>query len=285
MRTPDAPPEFCRWTMSDGCELRGRLWRGPAARRSILYLHGIQSHGGWFEWSAARLAATGATVLLPDRRGSGLNSAARGDVPNWRRWLVDVDEHAAWLAAQTGRPRCDMVGVSWGGKLATAWALTRPAQIDRLLLIAPGLFPQVDVGWLNRARIGVALLAAPTRLLPIPLSDPALFTAGAAGQAFIAQDLLKLTHATARFFYQSTRLDALLVRAAARALAAPTTLVLADRERIVRNRPTRAWLERIVAQPPVIRTLAAAHTLEFEDAPAEFETLLAAWGAGEALPA
>jgi len=83
--------------MSDGYALAGRIWTpevpagggdhaGTPAHandatvrwpmRVILYLHGIQSHGGWFEWSASRLAAAGHIVLLapagqwPEYRGS-----------------------------------------------------------------------------------------------------------------------------------------------------------------------------------------------------------------------
>ena len=44
----------------------------------IVYLHGIQSHGGWYEGSCAHLAAAGFPVYFLDRRGSGLNEQDRG---------------------------------------------------------------------------------------------------------------------------------------------------------------------------------------------------------------
>ena len=58
MRRPDLPPAPNSWTLSDGYVLQGRVWRpaSGAARCAVLYLHGIQSHGAWFEWSAGRLA-------------------------------------------------------------------------------------------------------------------------------------------------------------------------------------------------------------------------------------
>ena len=123
--------------------------RGPTA--ATIYLHGIQSHGGWYEWSASLLADGENPVLMPDRRGSGLNQAARGDVPCFRRWLEDLDELSAWARSEFGIERFDVVGVSWGGKLAAAWALERPELVSRLLLIAPGLFPAVGVGLAGRA--------------------------------------------------------------------------------------------------------------------------------------
>ena len=48
MRRPLTPPELHTWPMSDGYALRGRMWlpRTPATRCAVLYVHGIQSHGG-----------------------------------------------------------------------------------------------------------------------------------------------------------------------------------------------------------------------------------------------
>ncbi|MCK4343456.1 MAG: alpha/beta fold hydrolase [Phycisphaerae bacterium] len=267
--------------MSDGYALQGRLWRATGRKPDcgILYLHGIQSHGGWFEWSASLLADSGNPVLLPDRRGSGLNQAARGDTPGRERWLADLDELSDWAEREFGVSQFAVVGVSWGGKPAVAWALKRSERVQRLLLIAPGLFPAVDVGLGGRLRVGVSLLTRPTRLLPIPLDDPALFTQNPMGQSFIASDALKLTHATARFFYESSRLDRMLLRAGEGSLRAQTTLVLAGRERIIRNARTEAWLERLAAGPLTVHTFPnASHTLEFESEPEPFGRLVEEWG-------
>jgi alpha-beta hydrolase superfamily lysophospholipase len=282
MRTPRLPPQIIEWPVSDGYVPRARLWRpaGPDRKGLIVYLHGIQSHGRWFEWSAALLAESGNTVILPDRRGSGLNQPARGDTPSAQRWLDDLDELVDRAALEFAIERLAVVGVSWGGKLAAAWALRSPQRVRRLLLIAPGLFPAVDVGLAGRVRIGVSLLTRPTRTVPLPLNDPALFTDHPAGRAFIAADPLKLTHATARFFCESARLDRRLVRAAQGALHADTTLILAGRDRIIRNAPTVRWLKRLAARPPAIQIFPdAAHTLEFEPDVTEFGRLIAEWAA------
>jgi acylglycerol lipase len=286
MRAPLTPPELHTWNMSDGYALRGRVWR-PAAntRGAILYLHGIQSHGGWFEWSASLLAAAGQAVILPDRRGSGLNAPARGDTTNWRRWLRDMDEIAKWALAEFRVPRMALVGVSWGGKLAVAWAAENPERVGSLLLIAPGMFPAVDVGWIDRVRIGVALITRPNKLFPIPLSDPALFTANPAGQQFIAADEEKLTQATARFWYASLCLDQRLLRLRRGTLAVEATMVLAGQDRIIRNVPTEAWLQKVNAGRVAVRRFeAASHTLEFEAEAGAFGEFVSGWGERLAAP-
>jgi acylglycerol lipase len=280
MRPPRNVPQLRSWTLSDGYTLHARVWPSAAtpAREVIFYLHGIQSHGGWFEWSAAQLADHGRAVVLPDRRGSGLNEVDRGDSPGVSRWLDDLDELSEAALSEFAAPRCAVVGVSWGGKPAVAWALRRPERVGRLLLIAPGFFPLVDVGLAARLRVAWALLTDPRRRFPIPLDDPALFTDNPAGQEFIRRDPRKLTEATARFLYYSTQLDRLLARTRPGTLRASTTLFLAGRERIIRNEPTAAWLTRICAAPPTVRTFpAAAHTLEFEPDGPEFPRALSTW--------
>lgn len=283
MGPPLTSPQLPEWTLSDGYALRGRLWvpSRQVSSQAVIFLHGIQSHGGWFEWSASLLAKQGCVVILPDRRGSGLNSVARGDTPSAERWLADVDELAAWAQDELGVGRFDLVGVSWGGKLALAWALQNAAQVRRLLLIGPGLFPAVDISARTRLQVGLSLLAGGGRMFAIPLDDPALFTDNPVGREFIASDPLKLTQATARFFWASRRLDRRLLRTPAGALEAPTTLVLAGRDQIIRNRPTKAWIERVTDGNAQVATFAkSAHTLEFSADRAPLSDLIGAWVSG-----
>jgi alpha-beta hydrolase superfamily lysophospholipase len=273
-----------RYVLSDGCTVSARLWIPPRAppRELILYLHGIQSHGGWFEASASRLASHGGAVLLPDRRGSGLNREARGDTPSGEQWLIDLNYLATSLARDAGvaAQPVSVVGVSWGGKLALAWALAFPALVRRALLIAPGIFPAVDVSAAERVRIGLALLRDPARQHRIPLDDPALFTDQPDAQTFIRHDPLKLSSVTARFLWNSRRLDGWLARAPRGRIVCPITLCLSGRDRIIRNSPTLPWLQRVCqTQPEVYEFPPAAHTLEFEADQTPFVDMLRAWSA------
>ncbi len=271
-----------QWRASDGYILRGRCWiTTPARINPIIYLHGIQSHGGWYEWSASVLAAAERAVVVPDRRGSGLNVEHRGDTPSAEQLLVDLDTVVTWCNERLGCERVDLVGVSWGGKLALAWALRRPKRVGRLLLVAPGIVPAVGVSWRCRMRIAAALAMCPGRLFELPLNDPRLFTSNTAGQEFIAQDELKLTRATARFLYESRRMDRWLARVSENSLEADTTLLLAGRDQIIKNSATRAWVERISEGSVQVQEFAHAdHTVEFEADVAGFEKVLAGWASG-----
>lgn len=276
MRTPLTPPQFTQWRLSDGYVVRGRVWSPRAPIGSIVYLHGIQSHGGWYEWSAAVLADCGWRVIMPDRRGSGLNERDRADAPSIERWLLDVEEIAA-AGVDSDLP-ARMVGLSWGGKVAVSVVLRQPRRWSRLLLITPGIFPAVDVGFWQRLRIGRALLADPTRLFEIPLQEPRLFTDNPSGQQFIAEDGQKLTHATARFLFHSSRLDARLRRLAPGSLRTPTALLLAGNDEIIRNEPTEKWARRCCGGELAVENFERdAHTLEFAADVTRYERFLRHW--------
>src|SRR5262245_47190181 len=171
-------PTLHSHTASDGYVWRYRHYAAaspPSAR--VIYLHGIQSHGGWYEGSCRHLAAQGLEVYFPDRRGSGLNDRDRGDAPGFRRLLDDVAEFVRELQAREPGRRTLLVAVSWGGKLVAALPRRHPGLVDAIALLCPGFCPKVGPGLGQRLRILGSRLVSPRRLFAIPLSEPELFTA------------------------------------------------------------------------------------------------------------
>jgi alpha-beta hydrolase superfamily lysophospholipase len=260
------------FTTSDGYCLRYRHFPAIGSPQGrVVALHGIQSHGGWYTASCRYLAESGFVVDFLDRRGSGLNEAARGDAPGFRRLLDDIAEFL-----RTGE-QAFVMGISWGGKLAVGLEHRYPGITRGLILLAPGIRPRVRPS--ARVRLGILLsrLLAPGRLFAIPLDDPALFTANPARQAFIRDDPLSLRKATARFLVSSVHLDIVLQRAA-KHVRAPTLLLLAGKDRIIDNARTRAYLDRFAATDrQVIEYPEAHHTLEFEPDPTPVFADLLRW--------
>jgi len=263
--------ESIRLRLSDGYEAHARLWSPPATPRgAVLYLHGIQSHGQWFETSAARLAEAGFMVLLPDRRGSGRNAVDRGHAPSAGRLVRDVAEAISELHLRSGLPGCTLLGVSWGGKLALAAARECRRSIEHLVLVAPGLFPRVDLPLSIKLGVAAAALLAPRRTFPVPLQDPALFTANPDRRAFIAADPLALHRVTASFLLASRRLDRLAAGIGRAIEPVRLSVFLAEHDRIIDNRRTLDFFGGL-AWPQVVRVYPGAHhTLEFEPHPEPF---------------
>jgi alpha-beta hydrolase superfamily lysophospholipase len=242
-------------------------------RGHLIALHGIQSHSGWYETSSQWLAENGWKVSFLDRRGCGLNKNARGDCPSFRRLLDDIAEFVGSLR-QSGAKPIVLMAISWGGKLGIALQKRHPGLCDGLILMTPGIKPEVRPKLLTRLVIGLVRFVSPTRMYPIPLNDPELFTGNPERQQFIAADQSALQLATARLLVESRRLDFYL-RPAARHVRIPTLLVLAGRDRIINNDRTRRFARRLRhAELEVIEYAKAHHTLEFEpDGPPFFDDL------------
>ncbi len=251
---------------------------------AVVYLHGIQSHPGWFVGSAAALAARGHPVFQPTRRGSGDNRLDRGHARSARQLLDDVETACRLAAGRSGAGRVHLVGVSWGGKLAACYALDRQrqAQLASLTMIAPGMFPQVDVPAGKKLAIAFSLLLCPECRFRIPLSDVELFTDNEEMRQYLRSDPCRLHQATARFLYVSRRLDGMLRGAPGGCLHVPATLILASRDRIIDNAKTTEAVARLGGPHLDIKELGGAHTLEFEPNPQPFyDALTAAVARGE----
>jgi alpha-beta hydrolase superfamily lysophospholipase len=276
-------PSTAAWTLETCTAGDGYRWHyrryapaGPARGR-VVFLHGIQSHAGWYEHSCRRLAAACFAVSFLDRRGAGANPEARGDTPGFRRLLDDVAEFLrAPRPEEAGLPVI-VAAISWGGKPAVALLKRHPGLVDGLALLCPGFCPVVGPPLGQRLAILGARLVAPRRLFPIPLSDPELFTATPRWQEFIRNDPLSLRRATARFLVESVRLDAYL-RWARRAVRIPVLLLLAGRDRIIDNARTRRFVAHFAAPDKVLLEYPQAHhTLEFEPDPEPFLGDLLGW--------
>jgi alpha-beta hydrolase superfamily lysophospholipase len=281
---PQPRIEFYR--AADGRRLAVRVWRGGETPRArVVFVHGITSHGGWYNRSCGHLASAGFEVHFLDRRGSGLNVEHAGDIDRWQTWIDDV---AVYLASRCNN--CDtqsairnpqsafLCGISWGGKLAVAVARQHPALVCGLGLICPGLYSHQEPGLVKRLLLAAPLPAVvKRRRVRIPLADPALFIAGERWQAFVDTDPLALREITLRFA-RADRGLARFARGAAPFLHVPLLLMLAGRDRIVDNRRTRAFFARASGpHKTLIEYPDATHTLEFEPDPSRYLADLTDW--------
>jgi acylglycerol lipase len=252
--------------------------RSRSAGPAVLYCHGIQSHPGWFTGSCQALAAAGCKVFAVARRGSGEATAQRGHARSAGQLLDDIDASLAYVRLSSGQDRPALVGVSWGGKLLTAWCLRgrTPPGVASLTLVAPGLAAQVDLSATAKLGVAMAAIFRPRKLYDIPLSDSALFTDNPDMRQYLTDDPCRLTCATARFLAVSACLDWTIARASAGSLTLPTTLLLARRERIIDNAATRAIIHRLTDGRAKVEELDACHTMDFEPDPTAFYARLTA---------
>jgi alpha-beta hydrolase superfamily lysophospholipase len=266
----------------DGAEIaytahRFRGSRAPGAGAAIVYLHGIESHGGWFEHAADLLCGQGYDVFCLDRRGSGINRENRG-FPSGH-----IDDHeilfediADFIAGLDGRyDRVYLTGLSWGGKLGLGYALVHPDTIDGFVMITPGLRSIVDVDFPTKLRILFGSCLNPRDPIKTPI-EPEQFTTTPRFLEQIRADPLRLHYATARFFMEGEHLGGGIDRRM-RDATVPMLLFLAGQDTIIDNEAVLALLRRGDDRLlEVITYEDQTHSIQF-DAPERLTSDMARW--------
>ncbi|ODR05820.1 alpha/beta hydrolase [Mycolicibacillus koreensis] len=123
---------------------------GPEGRAQVLALHGLTGHGRrWEQLAVEHLPQV--SLLAPDLLGHGRSS---WDAP----WTIEanVAALAGLLDAEGGHPVL-VVGHSFGGAIALAFARARPDLVSGLVLLDPAV--GLDGAWMRE--IAEATLASP----------------------------------------------------------------------------------------------------------------------------
>ncbi len=256
---------------SDSYALHLRRWQpvddNPVAH--VVALHGIQSHSGWYAYSASRMCQAGFDVHFLDRRGSGLNETRRGHATHPDRLVNDVCQYLRRLKHEerVGKEPLPVIllGVSWSGKLATTIAARRRDLVDALGLLYPGIHSRVRPSRSQVLKLNMALMKGyGYYAVPIPLTDATLFTGDQYWQEFIRQDALALHKASLSLLSASRRLDEIAQNEGSDATC-PVLMMLAGQDRIIDNNRVKAFLHQMQSRDKwLIEYPAAAHTLEFE---------------------
>ena len=147
---------------ADGLTLEVRRWREDTVPHqwTFVVVHGLGEHSGRYQHLAAWFTPLGATVYAMDQRGHGRSGGKRGHAPGLNALLDDIDMVVVRARADDGDPLV-LVGHSFGGLLAIAYALKHADHIDRAIFSAPLLMVKQKVPAWKRALSTVLPKVAP----------------------------------------------------------------------------------------------------------------------------
>lgn len=277
-------PEIITVEASDGYPLSCRTWNlSDVTAPVILCLHGIQSHSGWYEASSYRLAKAGYRVVFPDRRGSGLNTDARGDMCSYHQLIEDVMAVLTYLSCPM---RVILLAISWGAKPAALLVFNSHPWLERCVYITPGWCPKVTMGLADKSSVAKGLLYHEgNRQVPIPIPGAEYFTHRADKQEYINTDPGTLHTCSARFFYETRKMDA-AVRGRKSMCEVPALLLLARSDRIIDNEKTRRFFNSRFSNPlsRIIEYFGCEHTLEFDQPGLQFADDIIMWLRSDYVP-
>lgn len=125
----------------DGPRLSCAVVPGAAAGtgRTMVFLHGIASHGTFYCDALGDLDDAVDALYLPDMRGHGRSAGARGEIVGHAELMEDVGRMVAFARRRHPGDSLVLAGESMGALLALAYAATGRGDVDALVLAAPAL--------------------------------------------------------------------------------------------------------------------------------------------------
>jgi alpha-beta hydrolase superfamily lysophospholipase len=147
---------------ADGLDLYLRRWQAEDVphRWTFVVVHGLGEHGGRYQHLAEWFTPLGATVYAMDHRGHGRSGGQRGHAPSLNVLLDDIDAVVVRARTESGGPVV-LIGHSFGGLLAIAYALKNPDHLDKAIFSAPALIARVKVPAWKRTLASVLPKVAP----------------------------------------------------------------------------------------------------------------------------
>jgi pimeloyl-ACP methyl ester carboxylesterase len=211
---------------------------GPPPRDGVppvVLVHGLGLSGRYFVPLARRLAAGGASVLVPDLPGNARSRSAVRRMPDVGA-LAEAVGH--WHRGLSLGP-CTYVANSVGCQVVAAFAARHPRRVDRTVMVGPALEPGAPA-WRQAARLLADAPREPLPLLAVATADYLL----TGPLRFAASFRHALRDAATSF-------EANLAR-----VRAPTLVVRGARDPLASG----AWVRRVA------RTVADGHLAEVRDA-------------------
>jgi alpha-beta hydrolase superfamily lysophospholipase len=259
-------------------------WEAPGTGRPLVVVHGYAEHALRHGRLAEAAAAAGHPVVAVDLPGHGRSPGPRALVRSYAPLVAAVGASVD-AATALGRGLPVLFGHSMGGAVALAYALERPAALERLVLSAPYLLDPVPrPGWMT-ALAGALAAALPT--LPVArLDSGALAREPRVGADYVADPLVHsgpVAAVTGHTLIAGGR--ELLARAGS--LAVPTLVLHGEADRVASPEGSR----RLAADAPpgtleLVKFPGAYHELHNEPAdtgvPGRFFASVLAFLAGQA---
>jgi len=252
-----------RFKTSDEINLSLHFYPAPGEKRIVLFLSGVESHGGWYEKSLSHLKQRGITSYFLDRRGSGLSGGIKGDLKSVDRLTRDLGEVSQWLRARHEGEELALAAISWGAKWALSfWFSEIKNPFTKLILITPGLFRKIDLSPISkiRALYGHCFSSQMKISIPIPTE---FFTRDQKSLDFLESDPNRLRQITAQFAWVNYQLEKSLGQREG-IYPQPVVLFQAGQDKIVENRKNEEFLQKHFFDLTVKNYPDAYHTLEFE---------------------
>ena len=225
-------------------------WDDPC----VIYLHGLESHMGWFLNLAEFLNSKGINVYAFDRRGSGINKNSSRNFSS-RYLSSDLKIFIDLVRKDHPRSRIFLIGLCLGGKIAVDFFLYHKNCVDGLILISPSLK--------SRSRFSLpdklSILFRPNGILKVPIKDT-MFTSNERYLKYIENDSLRLRYIPAQYLLEIAKMGRHLKKASGN-IRLPVLLMLAGIDEIIDTDGVKRWYEKLSSPDKTLKFYKDYHHL------------------------
>ena len=138
-------------------EIFCRIWGDKDAGATILMVHGLGAHSGWFEPLAHRLASKGFKTYSFDLAGFGEGKSRK--VESWLTWTCDLESVCTYVSENEISKPLILLGNSMGALIVLSTLKNLAKKPDAIVLLSPGFG-----GYAKTFTLGYKLKAVATAL-------------------------------------------------------------------------------------------------------------------------
>ena len=262
--------ELRRFTTEDNIGLNYRRWPSHDTAPCVIYLHGLESHLGWFSNLAEFLNNNGMNVYAFDRRSSGLNKDKNKE---FSRYLTsDLELFINLVKKEHPDSKVFLIGLCLGGKIAVNLFSSSSCLPDGLILVSPSIKSALRFSIFDK----LSILLNPDKSFKIPIDDT-MFTANKKYLDYIDKDEGRLRFVKGRFLLELALLDRNLKKASSN-IKLPVLLILAGIDRIIDTQKVNRWFEKLPSTDKTIKIYKDYHhILTFEEKAGEVMEDITDW--------
>jgi alpha-beta hydrolase superfamily lysophospholipase len=215
----------------------------PDARAALILVHGYGEHSARYRRVVDRFSHQGIATALLDLRGHGLSGGVRGHCDHFSEYHQDLADVLAVFREHIAHLPLFGFGHSFGGLVATTWALAHPGAWRGLVLSSPYFGLALQVSPVKKALGQIASVVMPTLGVPAGLRGADLTHDETIARAY-DNDPLNVKAATARWFTESNAAQRDLYARASQ-LRLPVLLVQAGADKVASASAARAVFDRM----------------------------------------
>jgi alpha-beta hydrolase superfamily lysophospholipase len=242
----------------------------------VIYLHGLESHMGWFLNLAEFLNSKGINVYAFDRRGSGLNKNSSRNFSS-RYISSDLKIFIDLVKKDHPESRIFLIGLCLGGKIAVDFFSYYKDYLNGLILVSPSLKNKLKFSLADK----LSILFKPNSLLKVPIKD-SMFTSNERYLRYIGNDSLRLRYIPAQHLLEIAKMEQHLKKASGN-IKLPVLLMLAGIDDIIDTAGAKRWYEHLPSRDKTLKFYKDYHhLLTFEENAGEVMGDIAEWIKGRA---